>query len=93
MILAKCYQKFLPKCKMLVSQAQELFFFFLPIACSKFAPKSIHQIVRFQLQKYTIFQLLKGHIPPRTSPCVCKRAIGADAPPNHPQCRRRIKDT
>ena len=33
MILAKCYQQFLPKYKILVSQAQTIFFFFF-IACS-----------------------------------------------------------
>ena len=56
----------------------------LPFACSKFAPKSIHQIARFQLQKYEIFQLLRGAHPPQTPPCARKRSIGADAPPNHP---------
>ena len=76
MILAKFYQKFLPKCQSLVSQAQRTVFF-LSTACSKFVPKRIHQIARFQLQKYNIFQHL-------TPPCVRKCAIGADAPPNHP---------
>ena len=45
------------------------------IACSKFAPKSIHQIARFQFQKYKISQLLRGHIP--QYPC---RACALDAP-------------
>ena len=57
------------------------FLFFLLIAWSKFA--LIFHIARFQFQKYKIFQLLRGHIPSDT-PCVCKHAIGADAPPNHP---------
>ena len=49
-ILAKFYQKFLLKCKIWVSQAQRIVLFLL-IACSKFPPKSIHQIARFQFQK------------------------------------------
>ena len=78
MILAKFYENFLLKCKILVSQAQRtvfFFFFFLLIACSKFEPKSIHQIPRFQLQKYKILQLLRGHIPLRPPPCARKRAV------------------
>ena len=43
-------------------------FVFLRIACSKFAPKSIHQIAWFQFQKYKNFQLLRGYIPPQTPP-------------------------
>ena len=43
---------------------------FFVIVCSKFVPKSIHQIARFQFQKYKIFQLLRGHIPPRHTLCV-----------------------
>ena len=47
---------------------------FLPISCSKFAPKSIHQIAWFQLQKYKIFQLLReAHPPSGTSLCVLTR--------------------
>ena len=46
---------------------------FLFIVCSKFVPKSIHQIVRFQLQKYKIFQLLRGDVPPSDNP-LCPQA-------------------
>ena len=66
------------------------FFFFLLIAWSKFA--LIFHIARFQFQKYKIFSFWEGTSPSDT-PCVCKHAIGADAPPNHPpityetQCR------
>ena len=35
------------------------------------------------VSKIQNFQLLRGHTPP-TPPFVRKRAIGADAPPNHP---------
>ena len=57
----------------------------------KMLPKSIHQIAPFSFQNSKIFQLLRGHIPPQTPPCARKRAIGADAPPNHPpQCSKRI---
>ena len=58
----------------------------LLIACSKFAPKSIHQIAQFQLQKYKMFPFLRGQIPLR-HPTVrtFKHAVGADAPPNHPR--------
>ena len=56
------------------------FFFFLPIAWSKFA--LIFHIARFQFQKYKIFSFWEGTSPSDT-PCVCKHAIGADAPPNH----------
>ena len=60
-------------------------------ACSKFAPKSIHQIVQYQFQKYKIFQLLRGHIPPQTPPCARKHAIATDVPPGHQQiCQRQI---
>ena len=70
MILAKFYQKFLQKCKIWISQAQRIF---LHIACSKFALKSIHQIARFQFQKYKIFQLLRGAHPPSDTPwCATK---------------------
>ena len=57
------------------------FFFFLLIAWSKFA--LIFHIARFQFQKYKIFSFWEGTSPSDT-PCVCKHAIGADAPPNHP---------
>ena len=56
-------------------------FFFLLIAWSKFA--LIFHIARFQFQKYKIFSFWEGTSPSDT-PCVCKHAIGADAPPNHP---------
>ena len=55
--------------------------FFLLIAWSKFA--LIFHIARFQFQKYKIFSFSEGTSPSDT-PCVCKHAIGADAPPNHP---------
>ena len=55
--------------------------FFLLIAWSKFA--LIFHIARFQFQKYKIFSFWEGTYPSDT-PCVCKHAIGADAPPNHP---------
>ena len=56
----------------------------------KMLPKSIHQIAPFSFQNSKIFQLLRGgsfwggHIPPQTPHCARKRAIGADAPPDHP---------
>ena len=55
--------------------------FFLLIAWSKFA--LIFHIARFQFQKYKIFSFWEGTSPSDT-PCVCKHAIGADAPLNHP---------
>ena len=73
MILAEFYQKFLPKDKILVNNLGPKNCVFLLIACSKFAPKSIHQIARFQLQKCKIFQLLRGHPHAHSS-----------VPPNHP---------
>ena len=57
------------------------FFFFLLIAWPKFA--LIFHIARFQFQKYKIFSFWEVTSPSDT-PCVCKHAIGADAPPNHP---------
>ena len=42
--------------------------FLLIITCSKFAPKSTHQIALFQFQKYKIFQLLRGAHPPSDTP-------------------------
>ena len=45
-------------------------------------PRIFH-IARFQFQKYKIFSFWEGTSPSDT-PCVCKHAIGADAPPNHP---------
>ena len=36
------------------------------------------------VSKIQNFQLLIGHTPLRHTLFVCKRAIGADAPPNHP---------
>ena len=71
MILVQFYQKFLPKYNILVSQAQRTVF--LLIACSKFAPKNIHQIAWFQVQKFKIFQLLRGYIPPQTPHCTQAR--------------------
>ena len=60
-----------------------LFFLFISllIAWSKFA--LIFHIARLQFQKYKIFSFWEGTSPSDT-PCVCKHAIGADAPPNHP---------
>ena len=57
------------------------FLFFLLIAWSKFA--LIFHIARFQFQKHKIFSFWECTSPSDT-PCVCKHAIGADAPPNHP---------
>ena len=57
------------------------FLFFLLIAWSKFA--LIFHIARFQFQEYKNFSFWEGTSPSDT-PCVCKYAIGADAPPNHP---------
>ena len=47
------------------------------IACSNFAPKSIHQIAQFQFQKFKIFQFLRGTIPPQTPPSARKCVIGS----------------
>ena len=60
------------------------FFFFLLIAWSKFVICAyVPHIARFQFQKYKIFSFWEcTH--PSDIPFVCKRAIGADAPPNHP---------
>ena len=77
MILAKFYQKFLPKCKVLISRTQRTVLILL-IASSKFVPKSIHQIARFQLQKYKLYQLLTGGTSPQTPPFARKHVIGAD---------------
>ena len=43
-------------------------------------PKSNHQITRNQYQNSTIFQLLRGHIPPQL-PLLRASALSADAPP------------
>ena len=58
MILAKFYQKISPKMQNFGLSGPNCVF--LPITYSKFAPKSIHQIARFQLQKCKIFQLLRA---------------------------------
>ena len=54
--------------------------FFLRIACSKFVPKSIHQIARFHFQKYKIFQLLRGTPPVRA--CTQLALTGYQIAPN-----------
>ena len=73
MILAKFYQNFSQNTKFWSARPKELFF--LLIACSEFAHKSIHQIAWFQLQKYKIFQLLRGAHPSQTPPPPpCKQA-------------------
>ena len=66
MILAKFLTKISPKMQNLGQS--DPYNFFLLVACSKFALKSIHQIARFQFQKYKIFQLLRGSLPPQTPP-------------------------
>ena len=66
MILAKFIKNFSQNAKFWSVRAKELCF--LPIACSKFASKSIHQIEWFQLQTYKIFQLLRGAHPPLDTP-------------------------
>ena len=63
MILANFLTKISPKMKKNGSVRSIQLFFFLLVACSKFALKSIHQIVRFQFQKYKIFQLGGGGTP------------------------------
>ena len=89
MILAKFYQKFLPKYKLLVSQAQRSVL--LLIACYKFLPKSMQQIAWFQLQKFKIFQLLRGHIPLRHPPLYAQaRSLHWRATKSYPKCRKRI---
>ena len=67
MILAKFYQKFLPKCKILVSQAKETVFFY-PSPALNLRIKTIHQIARFQLQigPYTKFSSFWCHTVPLT---------------------------
>ena len=68
MILTKFSQNFLPKYKILVSQAQRTVFFYSS-PDFKFVPKSIYQIARFQLQKYKNFPASEGgHIPLRHPP-------------------------
>ena len=81
MILANFYQTFLPKYKIWSDPKNCFFcfcFFFLLIACSKFAPKSIHQMYdsSANIHNFPAFQA-------STPPCACKRAIGTDVPPNH----------
>ena len=44
--------------------------FFLPIACSKFVPKSIHQIARFQLQNTKFSSFWEGMCPGETLYCI-----------------------
>ena len=93
MIVAIFLKTFSQNTKFWSVRPKELFFFFflVLIACSKVAPKSIHQIAWFQLLKYKIFHLLRGAHPPQTPPCSCKYAIRADAPPNHtPKYQRWI---
>ena len=41
----------------------------------KFAPKSIHQIARFQLQKYKIVQLLRWAYPPASDTSLCAQSV------------------
>ena len=52
MILAKLNQNFSQNTKFGSVRSN---FFFLLISCFKFVPKSIHQIARFQFQKYKVF--------------------------------------
>ena len=90
MIPAKLYQKFLLKYKILVSQAQKTVFFvvffciFLLVPCSKFVPKSIHQIARLSWKNIK-FSSFNSHISPQTPPYphAPKHAISTDVPPNH----------
>ena len=93
MILAKFYQKFLPKCKILVSQAKRTVFCFVFVFCfvcfcfvlfcfvlcfcpssGLNAPKSIHQIAQFQLQKIQNFLASEGGTTPLRHPPVCVSA-------------------
>ena len=91
MILAEFYQSFSQNKKLGQSGPKNCVFFFLLKVCSKFAPKSIHHIVWFQLQKFKTLQLLRGAHPPHTPPVrasaqgVYVRASAqlANAPSNH----------
>ena len=77
--VVKFNQNFSQNAKFRSIRSTELLF--LLIACSKFEPKSIHQIAWFQFQKYKIFQLLRGHIPSQTlPPHTSKQAIGSVTP-------------
>ena len=67
-ILTKFYLKIFPKCKIFCQSGPKNCFFLL-IACSKFAPKSIHQIAWFQFWKYKFFSLWGEHIPLRHPLC------------------------
>ena len=80
MILANFYQKFLPKYKNFGqsgARAKEVknYVFFLLIACSKFAPKCIHQIPVAKIQNFPASE--GGTSPVRHLP---GRAIGTDTP-------------
>ena len=65
-ILANFIKNFSQNAKFWSVRPKELCFW--PIACSNFAPKSIHQIAWFQLEKCKIFQLLRGAHPPSDTP-------------------------
>ena len=87
MILAKLYQKFLPKCNILASQAQRTVFFY-PLPALNLRLKVFTKLHDFS-SKNTTFSSFWGT--PSDNPCAHKHAFGADAPPNHlPKCPRRI---
>ena len=90
MILGKFYQKFLPKCKILVSQAQRIVFF--PIACSKFAPrlKVFTKLHDFSCRNTKFSSLWGGHIPPQTPPVRTSVQLALMRHQITPPCRRRI---
>ena len=91
MILAKFDQKFLPNAKFGAVRSKELcvcfvaFFFIFPFFFFFFFFFThIPHIAQFQFQTYIIFSFWEGTSP--ETPCVCKRAVGADAPIAHTPC-------
>ena len=84
-----------PKCKIWVSQVHRTVFFYSLPALN--LHQSIHQIARFQFQKYKIFQLLRGggHIP-LTPPWASKWAFDTLTHPHkshtHTHTHTKAKD-
>ena len=83
MILAKFYQNFLPKCKILVSQAQRTVFFY-PSPALNLRLKVFTKLHDLVTKNTNFFQLLRG-ISPSDTP-----SVRASAPPNRPHVKRRI---
>ena len=87
MILAKFYQKLLPKCKIWISQAQRTVSFYTSPALNlyqKYSPNCTISVSKIQN-----FPASEGERPTSDTP-VSASAIGADTLPNHQ--KKNVKD-